>query len=72
MSSPSHDITVARRTDAAHQRVRHLMDQDGLDRADASHFAHIEFVSARGKPCPHFLRQAVGCLKLSFDRLRVA
>src|SRR5207248_10442261 len=56
---PRHDIAVARRADAAHQRAGDRMDHDRLHRSDAVHVAKIELVPLGGEAALDRLGQHV-------------
>src|SRR5262249_58562635 len=71
-SSPSDNITVARRADAAHQRVRLRMDHDRLDRPHAAVVADVEPVSERAETFPRLSAQRGGCDESAVNSLRVA
>src|SRR5436309_15565806 len=54
---PRHDIAVARRADAAHQRAGDRMDHDRLHRSDVVHVAKIELVPLGGEAALEQLAQ---------------
>src|SRR5436305_1185172 len=72
---PRHDIAVARRADAAHQRAGDRMDHDRLHRSDAVHVAKIELVPLGGEAALDRLGQHVWREELAehgVRRIRVA
>src|SRR5438094_6129446 len=71
LPSPGHDVTIARRADAAEQHARPRMDHHRLHRSDAARIPHIEHVSLRRELRTDRFRQHRGRDQLAEHRVRL-